>query len=232
MERAGLDPKVHKNVKRKLLLSNAAIQDIKENMEKKAKQGPTFACKVIKKYKCVHSFSKAAGVSTKRTRKSVLPAKKRNTIKDQLRNTVLEFLEREDNSTLMLENVMQSQLRALLIKKRILTDYMHNIHAKFLLENPSIQISRSVFYELKPAYIMHANFSSRKTCLCTRHQNMALKLRCLRNSGITCSKNPDTFIKEFDDEKIAEEIQAKCADDVKFVIWKKVKDGENCDGKR
>ena len=101
MERAGLDPKVHKNVKRKLLLSNAAIQDIKENMEKKAKQGPTFACKVIKKYKCVHSFSKAAGVSTKRTRKSVLPAKKRNTIKDQLRNTVLEFLEREDNSTLM-----------------------------------------------------------------------------------------------------------------------------------
>ncbi|KAL3862797.1 hypothetical protein ACJMK2_008743 [Sinanodonta woodiana] len=50
---------------------------------------------------------------------------------------------------------------------------------------------------MKPMLIAFANFSSRKTCLCTKHQNIALKIRCLRGYGMQTTKNPDMFITNF-----------------------------------
>jgi hypothetical protein len=57
------------------------------------------------------------------------------------------------------------------------------------------------------------NFASRRTCLCSRHQNIALKLKAMRALGLNVSKRPDTFIKEHDtNEKLREAIEPKLPD--------------------
>ncbi|KAL3877297.1 hypothetical protein ACJMK2_035027 [Sinanodonta woodiana] len=79
---------------------------------------------------------------------------------------------------------------------------------------------------MKPMHILFANFSLRKTCLCTKHQNIALKIRCLRGYGMQTTKNPDMFIKEFSDENVITAIDEKCPVEVKFFHWKWVKEND------
>lgn len=105
-------------------------------------------------------------------------------------------------------------------QKRVLCDYLHNLHPKFLLENTDMKISRTVFSRLCPRNILTANFASRTTCLCSRHQNMALKIRTLRNVGIQCPKTPDAFIRENCDDDIRKMIDGK--ESIKFMVWMKV----------
>ena len=88
------------------------------------------------------------------------------------------------------------------IQKRVLNDYLHNLHSKFFLENPEIKISRALFCKFRPKHILLANFCSRKTWLYSRHQNIALKLRSLHNQGAQLRKNPDVMIKNISDEEI------------------------------
>jgi len=71
------------------------------------------------------------------------------------------------------------------------------MHAKFLAEFPQHNISLSTFAKSRPAYIMLANFTNRNSCLCTKHQNVALKLKMLKGmyrGKLIQTKNPDTFI--------------------------------------
>ena len=63
------------------------------------------------------------------------------------------------------------------MQKYVLNNYLHNLHQKFCMENPEIQISRSTFSKLHPPHVRKADFGNTKTCLCSRHQNFALKLK-------------------------------------------------------
>jgi hypothetical protein len=91
------------------------------------------------------------------------------------------------------------------------------------MENPDIRVSRATLYNARPKYLLLANFASRRTCLCSRHQNIALKLKAMRALGLNVSKSPDTFIKEHDtNQKLKETIEPKLPDNVKFTSWKKV----------
>lgn len=133
---------------------------------------------------------------------------------------MLNVLEREDNSTTLPGKKYFKKSDGKIKQKRILTDYLHNLHEKFLLENPALKVSQSVFYKMKPEHILYANFSSRKTCLCTKHQNVALKIRCLRKYGIQAPTNPDVFIKEFkDNQTVLEAIEEICPHEIKFFHW-------------
>lgn len=69
-----------------------------------------------------------------------------------------------------------------------------NFYEKFILERPDIKISKTCFFKLRPPHVMLANFASRRICLCTRHQNLALKIKSLQNAGLKCSKDPDVLI--------------------------------------
>ncbi|VDH94171.1 Hypothetical predicted protein [Mytilus galloprovincialis] len=101
-----------------------------------------------------------------------------------------------------------------------------NLYEKFKLENPTIHISRTVFYKLRPPHIILADFANRKTCLCSKHQNLALKIKGLKNGGLRCSKNPDILIKEFPtNEEILEQINMLESTAIKFTQWKRVPDG-------
>ena len=80
-------------------------------------------------------------------------------------------------------------------QKRILNDYLKNLHLNFLSEEPHIRISLASFCRLRPLHIMRVNFTSRNTCLCRKHQNMALKLKAVKSAGVQVSTNPDTFVR-------------------------------------
>ncbi|KAL3885488.1 hypothetical protein ACJMK2_025541 [Sinanodonta woodiana] len=100
---------------------------------------------------------------------------------------------------------------------------MHNLHDKFRLENPDIKVSRARFYQSRPKYLLLAKFASRRTCLCARHQNMALKLKAMRSLGLNLPKNPDAFIKEHDtNEKLKKTLETGLPGMVKYTQRKKV----------
>lgn len=80
-------------------------------------------------------------------------------------------------------------------QKRYLNDYLGNLFVKFKAENPELKIFRSKFCSLHPMYILTNSFSSRNTCLCQRHQNIALKLRSLKAMGIKINTSPDALLK-------------------------------------
>ena len=105
-----------------------------------------------------------------------------------------EFLLREDNCTILPGKKDVKKVGDRCEQKRVLSDYLHNLHFKFKLENPDIKISRATFCRLRPTHVLTANFCSRTTCLCSRHQNTALKLKALKNGGSAVNINPDKFI--------------------------------------
>ena len=100
---------------------------------------------------------------------------------------------------------------------------MKNLHEKYLAEFPKRKISLDIFCRFRPAYLRLVNFASRNVCLCSRHRNLALKLKALKSIKVTGLTNPDSFIKAHDHEQIStllRKIQDKA---VKYEIWKKVK---------
>ena len=72
---------------------------------------------------------------------------------------------------------------------------------------------------MRPNNFVPANFANRETCLCTQHQNLALKLKMLKKYK-PVPTNPEAFAK-FTDGKISilESINKKS---FTFNIWKKV----------
>ena len=174
------------------------------------------------KYRCSSALSKLLGVGRKKiTTLGIARKTKDNRIKKE---AVARFLIREDNSSLMpgkkdtkTENSQQQQ-------KHVLTDYMKNLFQKFRFENPEMKLSRSLFYSMRPANIVSANFASRRSCLCSRHQNLALKLRALIAAGVKCSKNPDEAIKKKVD--LIQQTAGLEKQEFTYKVWKKVQEGD------
>jgi hypothetical protein len=77
------------------------------------------------------------------------------------REAVKNFLERENNSSILpgkkdtkTENTDKKQ-------KHVLSDYMKNLFQKLRFENPETKISKSLFYSMRPPHTVLANFASR-----------------------------------------------------------------------
>ncbi len=70
---------------------------------------------------------------------------------------------------------------------------------------------------------------SRETCLCNRHANMALKLKCLRRLGINIHRNPEVVVRNVTRDDL-NEMLAEIGDDqeVEYEQWKHVDE----DGKK
>jgi hypothetical protein len=52
------------------------------------------------------------------------------------------------------------------------------------------------FYRSRPKYILTTSFISRWTCLCTKHQNVALTAKSLKKVGIVADANPERMVKD------------------------------------
>ena len=76
---------------------------------------------------------------------------------------------------------------------------------------------------MRPKYILLVNFCNRNTCLCSRHQNIALKIKAIQE--VTGTKNPDDFIAKNTDDEVQEKLQNIDKSNVTFIEWKR--EGDN-----
>ena len=198
LEEIGTPKRIRKKinlVKKKILAANTISAEVTPFVvRKKTKNIRQHWRGISSKYRCSKAISELLGVGMKKVRKLGQPRKSKKN--EMTREAVKNFLEREDNSSILTgkkdtktENTDKKQ-------KHVLSDYMKNLFQKFRFENPETKISKSLFYSMRPPHTVLANFASRRTCLCSRHQNLALKLRALISLGGRCSKNPDESVKK------------------------------------
>ena len=114
---------------------------------------------------------------------------------------VLDFNHRDDVSTALpgKRDAKKHKMKKIRIQKRVLNDYLSNLYEIFITENNDLKCSFATFARMRPSYFVLANFSSRKTCLCT-YQNFASILKMLKKH-INIPTRPETFIK-FTEEQI------------------------------
>lgn len=101
---------------------------------------------------------------------------RRRSLKDQgkYKEAIVEFLEQSDNSTTLpyqkdVKNVNNQEKPTCIIN-----DYIDNWYEKFILENQEMKESRATFYRCRPSDILPVSFTTKRSCLCINHQNMAL----------------------------------------------------------
>lgn len=203
---------------KKLLFSNAMVQEVckatatKYGKNKKLAPKIIAGGKIMKKYRLLNILSSETGLTRRSLQvKACVAERKSAKLKQQLRRMMPGKADFK-----MVDGVKQ--------QKRYLNDYMNNLFLKFKAENPTVKISRSLFCQLPPKHILTTSFTSRNTCLCQRHQNMALKLRSLKAMSINASTSPDVFVSSCDGEAL-DNLLNKCHDTVKYSKysqWKRV----------
>ena len=171
---------------------------------------------------------------TKIDRKTLIQSKKKlqwkkprklKAIYIMLKNQVKTFLEREDNSRQLpgKADAVKVDGQKEKVQKSVLNDFMDNLFLKFKAENPAIKISRATFFSLRPKYLSFVNFAARVTCLCTKHQNFALKLKCLKSLNVNTVTSPDVFTEKNGGTDIKEILSKINVEKVNFQEWKRIK---------
>ena len=146
----------------------------------------------------------------------------RNRIALQKRQKILDFLHRDDNSTCLPGKKDVKKVGKAKKQKRVLTDFIQNLHAKFCSEYPQSKVGLTLFKKTRPPNILPVHWGSRQTCLCTKHQNMSLLLRAVKKH-MPVGTNPDEFcnsMKDFDNFK--ESMADALPDTVEFEQWEYV----------
>ena len=193
----GLSPSKYPKIIKKLSFHNCLVNDLNERIketrgrrrERSAVQ--SISGKLIKKYRMKSCLRKEVKVSHRST---YTEASKKPKLKymerKALTSKIVSFLEREDNSCLPgKRDALKCKSEKLQV--RVLSDYLYNLHTKFRSEFPDIKISLTTFSSCRQKNVKLVHFSSRKTCLCQKHQNMALKIKVLKQLNITTTNRPD-----------------------------------------
>ncbi|CAC5390823.1 unnamed protein product [Mytilus coruscus] len=137
-------------------------------------------------------------MSTSKKMKKVL-RKRLPEIQEEIKTKVLTFLNRGTIRLLCQGKQIIKLLAVSKKKKHILSDHMNNLYLKFRSENLTIKLSYSRFCKYRPINFSLVSYATRNTSLCIKHQNMALKLRCLHKIGIINCDSPDAFVKDVTD---------------------------------
>lgn len=155
---------------------------------------------IVKKYKVLRQLSKRTGMGrnalAKVTSKSMCIKSLQRTREVSLhRKKVVKFFERDDNSRNMPgkgdyvkpHNGQKTQ-------KRVLTDYLSNLYAKFVSENEGIKLSFASFCRIRPQHIILTSLITRDTCLCTKHQKMSLTLKAIKRENVSVPINGEKML--------------------------------------
>ncbi|XP_046544601.1 uncharacterized protein LOC124254795 [Haliotis rubra] len=225
-------PRSRKAVKRRLLLANCLEHELSEAKKHNTKKHVRslvniVSGKVVKKYRGVRYIASRTGIN----RRTLLTASSKNIMHVReikwktrlaLQQDVVAFYERDDNCRCMPgknDLVGKSQLQ-----KRVLNDYLANLFLKFGAEFLNVKLSLSSFCKLRPAHVLPVSFTARNTCLCSKHQNMALKLKSLKSFNVVSTSSPDAFIKAHTQSEIERQLSQIQLDKVTYKTWKKVTD--------
>ena len=169
-------------VKKTLLFHNVLCQSIRAKHAKtasdKEKQILTklVTSELLRKYKLAKLCREETGVSAKRMRSAVggfmeYSRKTYHSVSARCRQTVAKFLERDDNSRITTGRNDTVSRKGEKKQRRLLTETLQNLHAKFVKENPLNVLSYATFCLLRPYWIVAPNKRDRETCLCKIHEN-------------------------------------------------------------
>ena len=235
MRDSGISPRKHPDVAHQLLFKNVLEEEIKESVSQN--QGKTGVIKevvageIIRKYGLVKHLGNSLKLHLKRAtdldKNIVMQKRKTKSTHANLCNMtdVKEFQEREDNSRQRLgkADAVKGENQTKKIQKYVLNDYLHNQHLKFMGENPYQKMCLATFCNLRPKHISLVNFTSRSTCLCTKHQSFSLKLQSLKTVGVMSETSPDKFVESTEPEKVTEILSEINVENVHYKEWKRVK---------
>lgn len=236
LKKSGIHPKQVPDIRKRLIYAECLSEEIKfaqqdqgKNCKKKETVHRVASGKIIRKYRLKTTLEKMTNLNRRKAcnNKSLAYVKKsrlRN-LRKQVSEEVVTFLERDDNSRLLPgknDAVTSCKER---IQKRVLNDYMYNLHLKFQGES-TLSVSRAAFYRCRPKHIALVNFASRSICLCSKHQNFCFLLRTLKSLNVSSCTNPDQFVEKYKDDigslltllqKIPE------GSEVRYQQWRRVK---------
>lgn len=116
--------------------------------------------RIIRSYRFSSKLGPALGVTRKLVRRYITSNNKAQAKakSNHLRSKVTEFLFREDNCTILPGKKDVKKVGDQSEQKKVLSDYLHNLHFKFKLENPDIRISRTTFFRLRPKHVLTVHF--------------------------------------------------------------------------
>ncbi|XP_046548265.1 uncharacterized protein LOC124258241 [Haliotis rubra] len=203
IRRMGLTKDQGRRVKRQLLLGNVLMKELATarssiRSSKRRVVHNIVAGKIVKRYRCINMLSQKTGLSRNKLgkvkSKTIDPVRQRRFREVmRFREDVLQFMNRDDNSrNLPGKGDKISTGTGEYVQKRILTDYLTNLHQKFLAEHP-VKLSLASFCRIRPKQILTTAFITRDCCLCTRHQNMALILKSLKPLYPEIPLNPEKY---------------------------------------
>ena len=226
---AGIDPANVPEIKKKLLFAEAVSLEFKaagkEKRNNKKSIRTILSGKVLKKYKLLKYAASKTGTNRRKlninSKVIVQEPRKKKGFNPEIYAKVLAFYNRDDVSTALPGKRDAKTHRKIRIQKRVLNDYLSNLHEKFKTENTDLQLSFSTFARMRPLNFILANFSNRKTCLCTYHQNFALILKMLK-THINTPTRPESFIKLTNEQILAKVKSIQNVNQFSFNVWKKV----------
>ncbi len=241
LQSAGISPsKIPSSIKKQLHFANAIVKEIKSAKRANKKQSSKsvihgVVCgKIVKEKRLGSYLQDKLGIDRRRVYRklncklvNVKKLQRLPLVRKALRDKVTEFLSRDDNSRMQpgKKDFKKSDENEEGIQCRILSDYIFNLFTKFKAEFPNIQLKKSNFFAMRPNHILLTEKLKRRTCLCTKHQNISLKLKMI-NRVISEEKIPtsgDAFIKKFQDQVSQKELLEKLPnDDVTFEEWQNV----------
>ena len=234
LRQSGINPNNVPEIRKRLIYTECLNKEVKNaitsNNAAKTKQRihRVVSGKEIKKYRLKSFMQK---VTTLNRRKKLgnkdLRIQKRRILKEKcekLKEDVTSFLSRDDNSRVLPGKNDAVKVGTSKEQRRVLNDYMHNLHIKYRAES-NYRISLASFCRLRPKHITLVNFASRSICLCIKHQNFSFKLRTLKNLGLSNATSPDSFVTTYKDckDQLKELLQTLSDGIVKYQQWKRVK---------
>ncbi|WAR29651.1 hypothetical protein MAR_003219 [Mya arenaria] len=226
LKRAGLRPTDVPDIRKQLLYAECVNEEIlntmSENPKEMANLQKVISGKVIKKYRMRSYLENRSMVERRKVVKNSTERKRMIRSKaEKIKGDLENFLNRDDNSRVMPGKGDVVKVGAVRKQKKILNDYLHNLHLKFVSES-DYKISKASFCRLRPKEVTLVNFTSRSVCLCARHQNMGFKLKSLKNMNVCSCTSPDGFVEMYKSVPVQFEILNHNASMVSAIITKTV----------
>lgn len=231
LKEGGLSPSTtSKDIKKNLLFAHVVSEEIRastlERKNKRASIRRMVSGRILKKYKLIKFAANKTGNDRRKMGRSSskilnFPSSKRG-FDPAVHKSVLEFYSRDDISTALPGKRDCKKVKKSQIQKRSLNDYLSNLYHKLKSEQPNLKVSFASFAKMRPKHFILANFVNRRSCLCTKHQNLALKLKMLKTLQKTVQTNPDTFIKQTSDDDIKKILQNCKVKKYEYEEWQKV----------
>ena len=173
-----------KAVRRRLVLQEALISELREWNRNKKKPLMALRAKVVKKYRMGKWLREELDLDPRRFERKLVANAERLGLSKELKEDVRRFYEQDNVSRMTSGKKETVTLRKEKRQKRYLLDTLGNLHKRYLSEKTEKSISYASFCRLRPFHVRIPDVKSRDTCLCKICDNAALVASKLKNEGV------------------------------------------------